>query len=386
VGLKKSPVESLGLERVVPGMEELFGGKFSGRTVFITGHTGFVGSWMTLWLKELGANLVGYSLEPPSVPSLFELAGLEKHIDHHHGDVRDLDSLKKAMALCKPDYVFHLAAQALVKYGYEDPVTTYGTNVMGAVNFLEAVRECPSVRVCQVITSDKCYENLETGQPYREGDPLGGRDPYSSSKAAAELVTASYRRSFLHSGLAVSTVRAGNIIGGGDWGKDRILPDCVSALQADRKITVRNPAAVRPWQYVLEPVSGYLHLASLMAADPDLYSGPWNFGPTGKENTTVGEIADGVVRYWGSGAWESEDNGEKVHEAKLLNLDVGKATELLKWRPVYDTEQALDKTVQWYRKIFEDPETIAHHLCLEQVRQYVEEAHSAGLSWAEGGG
>jgi CDP-glucose 4,6-dehydratase len=359
----------------------LFKGAFRGKTVFLTGHTGFVGSWMAIWLGALGARVVGFSLEPPSDPSLFEKAALAGRVTHIHGDVRDLEFLKSTMAQCEPDSAFHLAAQSLVRPSYDDPVGTYGTNIMGTVHFLEAVRGCPSIKACQVITTDKCYENRETGQAYNEKDPLGGYDPYSSSKAGAELVTAAYRRSFLHSDTAVATVRAGNIIGGGDWASDRLVPDCIRALQAGERIRLRNPDAVRPWQFILDPVAGYLHLASMMLEDPAAFCGPWNLGPMETESLTVGEVVDGIIRVWGIGSWEKQGGEDEAHEAKLLNLDISKATRELGFRPVYEVQRSIDETVSWYKQVHSNSEIDAYSLCLDQIRQYVEDARQVRAPW-----
>lgn len=362
-------------------MKDLFEGVFEGKTVFLTGHTGFVGSWMTIWLNALGARVVGFSLEPPSDPSLFELASIAGRVTHLHGDIRDGKTLRSAMVQCEPHLAFHLAAQSLVRPSYDDPVGTYSVNIMGTVHFLEAVRSCPSIRVCQVITSDKCYENRETGQRYKEEDHLGGYDPYSSSKAGAELAVSAYRRSFFQGAAAVATVRAGNIIGGGDWGTDRLIPDCIRSLENEEAILLRNPDAVRPWQYILDPVGGYLHLASMMMKDPDMFSGPWNFGPLETQNLTVGEVVDEVLSVWGSGTWESPGDQKNVHEAGLLNLDISKAREKLQWGPVYDAYRSIDKTVSWYRQFHENPGLDIYALCLDQIRQYVDDSHMANAPW-----
>ena len=370
----------------VSSMKSLFENFFEERSVFLTGHTGFVGSWMAIWLTALGARVTGYSLDPPSEPSLFELASLGGKVNHIHGDVRDPEALASAMAGCEPHSVFHLAAQSLVRPGYEDPVGTYGTNIMGTVHFLEAVRSCPTVKVCQVITTDKCYENRETGRHYRESDPLGGHDPYSSSKAGAEIVTSAYRRSFFQDGAAVATVRAGNIIGGGDWGAWRLIPDCVRSLEAGRSIQIRNPDAVRPWQFILDPLAGYLHLAARMAMDPAGFSGPWNFGPLEAESLTVGEVVEGVLRVWGSGIWESRKDRDTVHEARLLNLDISKAREKLSWTPVYGVHRAIEETVTWYRQARQASAADIHSMCLDQIERYVYDARSARAIWTEATG
>ena len=333
-----------------------FGGAFSGRTVLVTGHTGFKGAWLSLWLRELGANVVGYALAPNTKPSLFEQLGLAKLVDSRLGDVRDAALLEKILRETRPEIVFHLAAQPLVRLSYEQPAETFATNVSGTANLLDAVRHADSVRAVTVITTDKCYENRETDQAYREDDRLGGRDPYSASKACAELVVSSYRASFFSAGAAkrhrasVSTARAGNVIGGGDWATDRLIPDCLRALAAGKPISVRNPKSVRPWQHVLEPLSGYLRLAALQLAEPEKYAEAWNFGPSEGDARTAADVADLVVRAWGSGCWSSPAaDGPQPHEAGLLRLDSTKARERLSWRPVYGVDEAVAKTVAWHR-------------------------------------
>lgn len=330
----------------------LFGGAFAGRRVLVTGHTGFKGSWLCEWLLALGAEVSGFALEPPTDPSLFDDLGLARRIARHRiGDVRDLAQLRSAIAEVAPEIVFHLAAQPLVRLSYEEPVQTYATNVMGTVNVLEAVRSCGSVRAVVNVTSDKCYENRETGQAYRETDAMGGRDPYSSSKGCAELVTAAYRRSFFgeESGVRIASVRAGNVIGGGDWAADRIIPDCVRALSAGVPVVVRNPDAVRPWQHVLEPLSGYLLLATRLLAGDAAFDGAWNFGPEPDGAVRVREVVDAMVAAWGSGSWTAPDAaGPQPHEAHLLALDITKAREELGWRPLYDVTKAVGTTAGWY--------------------------------------
>lgn len=339
------------LEGVVGVGPALFGGAFEGRRVLVTGHTGFKGSWLSEWLLRLGAHVTGYALEPPTDPSLFAELGLEDRIEHVIGDVRDPAHLREVLASAQPEIVFHLAAQPLVRLSYDEPVETYDTNVMGTVNLLEAVRTCPSVRVCIVVTSDKCYENRETGQAYREDDAMGGFDPYSSSKGCAELVTGAYRRSFFgpEAYASIASVRAGNVIGGGDWALDRIVPDCVRALQAGEPIVVRNPDSVRPWQHVLEPLSGYMHLAARMWDEGHALEGPWNFGPEEQGTVRVRQVVDAIVEAWGSGSWTGpEATLAQPHEAKLLALDIEKARTVLGWHPVYEVERTLQVTAAWY--------------------------------------
>jgi CDP-glucose 4,6-dehydratase len=325
---------------------------FEGRRVLVTGHTGFKGSWLCEWLLMLGADVFGFALEPPTEPSLFEDLGLAGRIARHRiGDVRDLESLRTAVSEARPEVVFHLAAQPLVRLSYREPVATYATNVMGTVNLLEAVRSSDDVRAVVNVTSDKCYENGETGQAYRESDPLGGWDPYSSSKGCAELVTAAYRRSFFgeESPVRIASARAGNVIGGGDWAEDRIVPDCIRALVAGESIVVRNPDSVRPWQHVLEPLSGYLTLADrLLAGDVEM-DGAWNFGPAEQDTVRVRDVVEAIVEAWGSGSWATVADGTRApHEAGLLALDTTKARERLSWRARYDVSSAVRRTAEWY--------------------------------------
>jgi CDP-glucose 4,6-dehydratase len=336
----------------VTDASSMFGGAYSGRRVLVTGHTGFKGSWLCEWLLGLGAEVSGLALEPPTQPSLFDELDLARRIARHRiGDVRDLAQLRSATAEAAPEIVFHLAAQPLVRLSYDEPVQTYATNVMGTVNQLESVRSCGSVRAVVNVTSDKCYENRETGQAYRETDAMGGWDPYSSSKGCSELVTAAYRHSFFGQGsdVRVASVRAGNVIGGGDWAADRIIPDCVRALTAGQPVIVRNPEAVRPWQHVLEPLSGYLMLGGRLLAGDAAFDGPWNFGPRPGGAVRVREVVDAMTSAWGSGSWTTPDDaGPQPHEAHLLALDITKAQGELGWRPLYDVPQAVGVTARWY--------------------------------------
>lgn len=344
MGVGQGPLEGLGVKAA-------FGGAFSGRTVLVTGHTGFKGAWLALWLQELGAKVVGYALPPDAQPSLFEQSGLGRLVDSRLGDVRDAALLEKTLGETRPEIVFHLAAQPLVRMSYDAPVDTFATNVLGTANLLDAVRRTESVRVCVVVTTDKCYENREDDRAYREDDRLGGRDPYSASKACAELVVSSYRDSFFRKEgrVSLSSARAGNVIGGGDWAADRLVPDCVRALAADRPIAVRNPRSVRPWQHVLEPLSGYLTLAARQLAEPAAFAEAWNFGPDHGAALTTGEVADLVVRAWGSGRWTSACDPSAPHEAGLLSIDSAKARARLGWRPGYGPQEAVARTIAWYR-------------------------------------
>jgi CDP-glucose 4,6-dehydratase len=328
---------------------------YRGRRVLVTGHTGFKGSWLAAWLSELGAEVAGYALDPVSVRDNFVVSGLGRRILDVRGDVRDFDALKGVFEDFKPEFVFHLAAQALVRKGYQDPKETYDTNVGGTVNVLENCRLSDSVRTIVNVTSDKCYENREWSWGYRECDPMGGYDPYSSSKGCSELVSAAYRTSFFNRGApstsvkVLSTVRAGNVIGGGDWSEDRIIPDCIRSLEAEEAIKIRNPNSVRPWQFVLEPLGGYLLLGATMSTDPDRYGGPWNFGPERSSTVTVSELVGLVIDEWGSGSWEPASAGAQVHEAGLLTLDINKARYKLGWSPVLGVKEAVKRTVEWYK-------------------------------------
>jgi CDP-glucose 4,6-dehydratase len=326
-------------------------GAYAGKRVFITGHTGFKGSWLTFLMQELGAEVRGYALAPETSPSHFEMLGLSRSIDHVVGDVRDGDALKAALVSFRPEFVFHLAAQALVKKSYADPAATFGTNVMGSVSLLEAVRACPSVCSLVYVTSDKCYENLEWVWGYRESDRLGGYDPYSASKAAAEIVFSAYARSYFSAidQLGAATARAGNVIGGGDWAADRIVPDCIRAVGEGRPIQIRNPAATRPWQHVLEPIAGYIMLGARLRNDPVRYAGAWNFGPPTDEVRTVHDVAAAIVGVLGRGSIEVVGAEGMPHEARLLQLNCDKAHQDLGWRPRWDVDATLSATGEWYR-------------------------------------
>ncbi|UCB56945.1 MAG: CDP-glucose 4,6-dehydratase [Candidatus Omnitrophota bacterium] len=363
---------------------------YKNKRVLISGHTGFKGAWLSLWLKELGANVTGYALEPPSKPNLFEAIGLEDKITHIIGDIRDQDKLTSVFHDFKPEFVFHLAAQPLVRFSYREPRLTYETNIIGTVNLLEAVRKTSSVRVTINITSDKCYENKEVAYGYKETDPVGGYDPYSSSKGCAELVTTTYRRSFFNPDkhnehkVALSSVRAGNVIGGGDWGQDRIIPDCIKSLSENKTILIRNPKTVRPWQYVLECLSGYLWLGVLMHNDGRLYSSAWNFGPDDKEILTVEDIVSSVIKHWGNGDY-SVDKSIHPHEAGLLKLDCTKASTFLKWKPIYDVHTALEETVKWYKEYHNSNDSEQMYAAvLNYLTRYIEHAKKKKIEWSIG--
>jgi CDP-glucose 4,6-dehydratase len=327
-----------------------------GRRVFLTGHTGFKGSWLALWLADLGAEVTGFSLPPPTRPSLFEMARADRVV-HVEGDVRDETALTGVVREARPEVVFHLAAQSLVRLSYDEPVATYAANVMGTVHLLEAVRRVGEARAVVCVTSDKCYENRETGQSYREDDAMGGHDPYSSSKGCSELVVSAYRRSFFHPdrinehGVALASVRAGNVIGGGDWAKDRLVPDLMRGFSAGARPLIRFPGAIRPWQHVLEPLSGYLLLARRLAQGDAGAAEGWNFGPDEVDARPVGWIADRLAELWGDGAGWDQTGEPQPHEATFLRLDCAKARERLNWRPAWPLDEGLKHTVAWYRAL-----------------------------------
>ena len=352
----------------------MFADAFRHRTVWLSGHTGFKGAWLAEWLLELGATVHGFALPPATEPALFDQLGLAARLDHEIGDVRDPVAVSRSIQQTQPDFVLHLAAQALVRPSYEQPVATYASNVMGTVHVLDALRALRKPCAAVFVTTDKCYENREWLHGYREDDPLGGWDPYSSSKAAAEIAIAAYRRSFFQNHpVKIASARAGNVIGGGDWAKDRIVPDCIRALQQNQPILVRNPVATRPWQHVLEPLSGYLWLAALLTTNPRLATA-FNFGPTHEANRTVAELVQEILKYW-PGRWEDKSDPAAVHEAGLLQLSIDKAHALLGWSPVWDFPTAIEQTVRWYR-------TPARDTTTAQINQYTAQARDLGLPWA----
>ena len=328
---------------------------WNGRKIFVTGHTGFKGSWLSLWLEMMGADATGYALDPPTEPSFFEQAKLAEVIRTIKGDIRDFDHLKKAIAESKPEVIIHMAAQSVVKRGYEDPIETYSTNVMGTVNVFEAVRQLGHSCTIVNVTSDKCYENREWVWGYREVEPMGGRDPYSNSKGCAELVTTAFSDSYFQPseiathGVAVASARAGNAIGGGDWTSNQLIPDLMRAFLAGSPCLIRNPMAYRPWQFLLEPLRGYLLLAEKLTEDAAKFSGGWNFGPQDTDAKPVGWIADELVRIWGEKAAWTKDPASHPHEAHALMLDASKAKAHLGWGPVLPLKQALPWIVEWYR-------------------------------------
>lgn len=349
---------------------------FKNKTVLLTGHTGFKGSWLAIWLREMGADVIGYAINPPSEPNNFEVTGLRDKITHVQGDINNLDSLLETFKRYQPEFVFHLAAQSLVRLSYEEPKLTFDTNVGGTVNVLEAVRLSPSVKVLVNVTSDKCYENKEWVWGYRENDPMGGNDPYSASKGCAELVFGAYLKSFIgktagRRKIGAASVRAGNVIGGGDWGKDRLVPDCIAALSSGRAIDIRNPHAVRPWQHVLEPLGGYLQLATALLQDSEKYSGAWNFGPDDGSHLTVAEIADRLIRFWGSGVWNDLSDPHALYESKILKLNCDKVHAQLGWNSVLTMEECLQMTVDWYKNFYRGHNDM-YGFCVQQIHKYEE--------------
>lgn len=365
----KGTLENMGL--VFPVMLEGF---YQDKTVVVTGHTGFKGSWLSLWLHLLGAKVIGYAQSPATPKDNFVLSGLEKKIIDIRGDIRDAKALENVFDMYKPDIVFHLAAQPIVRRSYEEPLETFQTNIMGTVNILEQIRKSETAKVGLMITSDKCYENMEQIWGYREQDKLGGFDPYSASKGCAEIVSHAYLRSFFNPdqykshGKAVATLRAGNVIGGGDWSQNRIIPDCIRALEANVSIKLRNPASIRPWQHVLEPLYGYLLLASKMWQGGNTYSGAWNFGPEFDSVVTVKRVVDLIIDLWGTGSTVDASPAETLHEAGLLNLDCTKAKTMLCWKPKLNLPEALAYTIDWYKQY---DTTDVFSLCKNQIIQFL---------------
>lgn len=354
---------------------DIFNDFYRGKRVLITGHTGFKGSWLAVWLHALGAEVVGVGLDPATDRDNFVLTGIGSKISADiRADIRDRGRMKEIFEQYRPEIVFHLAAQPLVRLSYDIPVETYETNVMGTINVMEAIRATDSVKVGVMITTDKCYENKEQIWGYRENEPMGGYDPYSSSKGAAEIAIASWRRSFFNPeaydrhGKAIASVRAGNVIGGGDWALDRIIPDCIRALESGQPIDIRSPKAIRPWQHVLEPLGGYMLLASKMWDNPTAYCEGWNFGPNPESISTVWEVATRVIDNYGSGTLRDLSDPNALHEAKLLMLDISKAKFRMGWEPRMDIAQTVKLTTDWYTRYrSEDP----HALCLSQIQEYV---------------
>lgn len=343
---RKSALENVELTTMSATVSSKF---WSGKKVFLTGHTGFKGSWLALWLQSLGAQVKGFALNAPTSPALFHEAGVAKNMESQIGDIRDLPSLLTSMKAFDPEILIHMAAQPLVRLSYREPVETYATNVMGTVHVLEAARQCSNLRAIVNVTTDKCYENREWEWGYRENEPMGGHDPYSNSKGCAELVTAAYRNSFFNTTdtAALATARAGNVIGGGDWAEDRLIPDILRAFEAKQPVVIRNPHATRPWQHVLEPLSGYLVLAEKLYTEGAAFAQGWNFGPRDDDVQPVSWILDHMVARWGRDASWQLDASQQPHEAQLLKLDISKARAKLHWQPRWSLPQALDSIIDW---------------------------------------
>lgn len=347
-----------------------------GKKVFITGHTGFKGSWLSLWLQQLGASLTGYALAPPTIPSLFQLAKVGDGMCSTQGDVRNRDILYQSIKRHQPEIIFHLAAQALVRRSYQDPVGTFTTNVMGTVHLLDAVRRTDTVRAVIIVTSDKCYENKEWCWGYRETDPMGGFDPYSCSKGCTELVTSAYRNSYFYpstddrSGVAVATARAGNVIGGGDWGQDRLVPDIMRSILKHRTVAIRNPHAIRPWQHVLDPLNGYLQLAEKLWHKGREFAEGWNFGPNSGDDVPVGVLTQKIIDLWGHEAEWSAASGEHPHEAHHLSLDNAKARMKLGWQPVLSFADTIEWVVEWYQAYIKRQEMKS--VTIQQIQRFAQ--------------
>jgi CDP-glucose 4,6-dehydratase len=341
------------------------------KRVFLTGHTGFKGSWMSLFLSNLGATVKGYALTPSTSTSLFEQAKIDKIIDSQIGDIRSQSLLNDSMVAFNPEIVIHMAAQPLVRYSYKNPIETYEINVMGTVNVLESARWCPNLKIIINITTDKCYENDNRDYGYKETDPMGGYDPYSSSKGCAELVTSSYRRSFFQQqNIGVASVRAGNVIGGGDWADDRLIPDILKSFKGGKSVIIRNPKSTRPWQHVLEPLSGYLILAQKLYNDPVEYAGGWNFGPNDKDTKPVSWILNNMANKWGDVNWKLENDNEP-HEANFLKLDISKSKSKLDWSPVWGLDYTLSKIIDWHKSWINKKDM--QIVCLKEIEQYVKD-------------
>lgn len=362
-----SPVEAMGMSGKAALRDA-----FSGRPVFITGHTGFKGSWLALWLTQLGARVSGYALPPCTEPSLFRLARIQTALARHvEADIRDLPTLTAALREAAPEVIFHLAAQPLVRPAYREPVTTWATNVMGTVHLLEAARACPSVKAVVIITTDKCYQNREWPWGYRENDALGGHDPYSASKAASELVVQSYRASFFSKGgPLIASARAGNVVGGGDWSEDRLIPDAARAAARKEALLIRNPSATRPWQHVLESLHGYMLLASRLLAGETACADAFNFGPDAADNVSVADVLSRLQTHWPEITWRLDPQAaDAPHEAHFLYLDSSKARRQLDWTPTWELPTALQKTAQWYRAVARQP-SAAREITEQQLEQF----------------
>jgi CDP-glucose 4,6-dehydratase len=361
-------------------MKNLFGGYYKDKVVFLTGHTGFQGTWLSLWLTLLGAKVIGYSLKPPTSPSLFNILNMKKIVTSKIGNINNKKKLTHEIFVCKPDIVMHLAAQALVVPSYQNPIETFSTNIIGTANLLESIRDISSIKSCLIMTSDKAYENKEFNCAHIENNPMGGTDPYSASKGAAELVISSYRKSFFNekNSPGIATIRAGNVIGGGDWANYRLIPDCIKSLISKKNIILRNPRSIRPWQHVLESLSGFLLIGSKLDKNSKKFSGPWNVGPSPKNSLSVESIVKKIIHQWGAGKIITEKNN--LYEAKLLKLDSSKIFNLMKWKPTYSYDESIEKTVNWYLKYHKNKKTIQNFTIL-QIEDYVKHAQKIKNGW-----
>ena len=359
---------------------------FSGKKVFITGHTGFQGSWLTLWLNMLGAKVTGYSLPPPTKPALFKILKLENSIDHFVGDINDYEHLSKVIVKTKPDFIIHLAAQALVRKSYLTPLETFETNVIGTANVLQSLRKLKKQSSCIIMTSDKCYNNSQNKRPHKETDPMGGEDPYSASKGAAELITSSFKDSFFNNEISshkISSTRAGNVIGGGDWSEDRLVPDLVRSISNNREVIIRNPSYVRPWQFVLESLSGLLWILCKMNSTKAKYNQAWNLGPKKDDMITVEQVVNKISGHWKKGNWKKSKRNlkNKFSESKSLQIDSTKARKLLEWKNVYSIDETISETINWYKTYYDD-KSLIYDLSVEQITKYIKNAQKKKLSWA----
>ena len=381
MGRKQSSVEIVG-QTTKGTIIMAFNNIYDGKTVLVTGHAGFKGSWLSFWLKNLGANVVGYSLLPDSAEKMYNVLNLDKKLDASIiADICDADELNRCFAKYQPDIVFHLAAQPIVRLSYSEPVLTYKTNVIGTLNVLEAARKTPSVKAFVNVTTDKCYENKEKVEGYKEDEPFGGYDMYSSSKGCSEILSSSYRRSFLSDGkpYALATARAGNVIGGGDWAQDRLVPDCIKAFQSDKIVEIRNPYATRPWQHVLEPLAGYMLLGQKLLESGDKYATGYNFGPEYGTPVRVADVAQQVADVWGNGR-VVVGNGDGLHEANLLQLDITKAKKELGFLPVWDAKHAITETTRWYKAYYSNEDMVMY--TRNQINNFINDARAKQIQWS----
>ncbi|MEC7839743.1 MAG: CDP-glucose 4,6-dehydratase [Chlamydiota bacterium] len=366
-------------------MNNTFEGIFKGLNVLLTGHTGFKGAWLSTWLIELGARVTGYSLAPPTTPNLFTVCDLENKITHIHGDIRNYEHFHRVVNQTNPDVIIHLAAQPLVLYSYDQPQETFEVNVQGSINVMEAAIQCPSVKAIVMVTTDKVYENREQLEGYRESDRLGGHDPYSASKAMVEIGIDSYRKSFANANnrnIAIASARAGNVIGGGDFSENRLVPDIIKALMKQSPVKVRNPQSVRPWMHVLEPLSGYLWLTKKLLENSNDYSQAWNFAPIDNHPVTCRAIVEKSIEIWGAGSWIDTSSSAALHEMNLLRLNGEKTMNLLGWSPCYSWEQTLEATVDWYKTFYQSPETDMFQFCAEQINAYMTHSKHLNQEWS----